>query len=303
MLSEDLLRDGLVDRWGLPEATVEPHPHPGMNSATWIVTAGGSRWVAKAVTPSAAGSFAGGLAVADRLEAAGVPAGAPLPTRDGEAVADLDGVPVALLRWVPGEPLRGTGAAEQRLLGATLARVHELLHGGSVEAAEQFHWVDPAAAHLAVRPWVRQRVSDAVAALDALDPRSLSQGLLHTDPAPEAFLVDRVTGSCGLIDWSTAMVGPLLYDLASAAMYVGGPDRAAPLIAAYLERAVMPRAEVERGLLVLLRFRHAVQADYFARRILTDDLTGIDSAAENEEGLAHARRWLARLSEPAGRAR
>lgn len=50
------------------------------------------------------------------------------------------------------------------------------------------------------------------------------------------------------------------------------------------------------GLLVMLRFRHAVQADYFAHRLLTGDLTGIDSAAENELGLADARRWLARLS-------
>ena len=40
--------------------------------------------------------------------------------------------------------------------------------------------------------------------------------------------------SCGVIDWSTAMFGPLLYDLASAVMYVGGPDRAGMLIARYL---------------------------------------------------------------------
>jgi homoserine kinase type II len=103
---------------------------------------------------------------------------------------------------------------------------------------------------------------------------------------------DRSKGVCGLIDWSTAMTGPLLYDLASAVMYVGGPERAEPLVQAYLEQAALPRAEVERGLLVMLRFRGAVQADYFAHRIATDDLTGIASAGENEVGLEHARGML-----------
>jgi Ser/Thr protein kinase RdoA (MazF antagonist) len=33
---------------------------------------------------------------------------------------------------------------------------------------------------------------------------------------------------CGIIDWSSAHDGPLLYDLASAVMYLGGPGRAGP---------------------------------------------------------------------------
>ena len=40
----------------------------------------------------------------------------------------------------------------------------------------------------------------------------------------------------------------------------------------------------------MLRLRWAVQADYFARRVATDDLTGIDGPAENEKGLEDARR-------------
>nr|BFE71579.1 hypothetical protein GCM10020092_048800 [Actinoplanes digitatis] len=123
-------------------------------------------------------------------------------------------------------------------------------------------------------------------------------GLLHTDPAPEAFRLDRARGACGLIDWSTALCGPLLYDLASAVMYVGGPGHAGSLIEAYLDQGVVSGGEVERGLPVMLRFRWAVQADYFARRIATDDLTGIDSAAGNEDGLADAYAWF---SGPRGR--
>jgi homoserine kinase type II len=54
----------------------------------------------------------------------------------------------------------------------------------------------------------------------------------------------------------------------------------------------LPRAEADRGLAPMLRFRWAVQADYFARRIAVGDLTGIADAAGNEKGLADARRAL-----------
>ena len=42
----------------------------------------------------------------------------------------------------------------------------------------------------------------------------------------------------------------------------------------------------------MLRFRWAVQADYFARRITGNDLTGIAGPEENEKGLEDARRAL-----------
>jgi homoserine kinase type II len=199
-------------------------------------------------------------------------------------------VPLALLSWVGGSPL---DVADQRLIGSTLARVHAILAGASIDGVAHFHWVDPGADHLSLRPWIRPAVAAAVAALDQLTPASLSRGLLHTDPAPDAFRWDATSGACGLIDWSTAMHGPLLYDLASAVMYVGGPDQAAVLVDAYLEAGVIAPAEVERALATMLRFRWAVQADYFARRIVTGDLTGIAGPAENEKGLEDAREWFA----------
>lgn len=292
MISDRALRGCLAGRWGLPDVSIQPH-HGGMNSATWFVHGtGGRRWVAKAVVPAAGRALAGGLAAAAAVEAAGVPAGVPTPTRDGALVARVDGVPLGLLRWVPGAELTGTDVDEQRTIGRTLARVHAVLREARVEPTDRFHWLDPQAAHLSIRPWIRDRVAAAVAAYENLGPRSLSHGLLHTDPAPEAFRRDPATGTCGLIDWGVAMSGPLLYDLASAVMYVGGPDRAGSLLAAYLDQPVLSHSEVERGLPVLLRFRWAVQADYFARRIATGDLTGIASGAENEAGLAHARHAL-----------
>ena len=294
MISEEILRSCLADHWNVPDAVVEAH-NGGMNSATWFVTAGGERWVAKAVTRDSRRSFVGGIALAGHVEAAGVPAGLPVPTRRGDLVADVDGIPVALLSWVEGEGLTGATTSDQRLSGRTLGRVHQAVRDVSVTPVDQFHWVDTQAAHLAVRSWVQPLVAAAVAAYE-VDHSSLSSGRLHCDPAPEAFRLDHTTGVCGLIDWSAAVHGPLLYDLASAVMYVGGTDHADCLIETYLESRTVTEAELAHGLPMMLRFRWAVQADYFARRLATDDLTGIASAADNEKGLADARHWLVRLS-------
>jgi homoserine kinase type II len=282
-LTEAAVRAAVTEHWGLSGAEVTPH-HGGMNSATWFVDHDGRRRVAKSVPAAAAADFAGGLIVAGHLDRTGIRAGAPEPARDGRSVVTVAGRPLALLTWVPGRPLE---ADDQPMIGATLAGVHRRLLGFDLPSAHRFHWVEPRAPHLGIRPWVRPAVT---AAVEALDTGPMTWGLLHTDPSPEAFRLDGPI--CGVIDWSWAMCGPLLYDLASAVMYVGGPDRAAPLVAAYLRTGVLAAAEVRRGLPEMLRFRYAVQADYFARRIAEDDLTGINDAADNERGLADARRLL-----------
>jgi Ser/Thr protein kinase RdoA (MazF antagonist) len=201
-----------------------------------------------------------------------------------------------VLAWVPGHPLTGHNPAERRLIGTTLARVHRALAGGDTAAAQRLHWVDPDAGYLSLRPWLRPAIAAALAALDAADPAAMSWGLLHADPAPEAFRLDPATGRCGVIDWSYFLHGPLPYDLASAIMYVGGPAHAGDLIEAYLKQGPLIRREVHQGLAAMLRFRWAVQANYFAWRIANNDLTGISSPGENEKGLEDARRSLTFLS-------
>ena len=54
-------------------------------------------------------------------------------------------------------------------------------------------------------------------------------------------------------------------------IYIGGPDPA--------------------GLLPMLYSRWAGQACYFANRIATHDMTGVDSPAQNDNGLNDARAW------------
>ena len=291
MITERALASCLTRYWGLASAEVTAHDG-GMGSKTWFVDLGDRRWVAKAVAPRDRSQFAWGMAIARRLEQAGIPAGAPVPAAGGQLAVDAGDAWLALLTWVPGQALTGGDAAEQDLIGKTLARVHQALAGYEVDQAQRFHWVDPDAGHLSLRPWLRPAITAALDALHAAGPDRMSWGLLHADPAPEAFRLEPATGRCGVIDWSHALRGPLLYDLASAVMYAGGPDRAKTLVRAYLDQGILQAAEVRCGLTTMLQFRWAVQADYFAWRITNNDLTGINGPQDNEKGLEDARRSL-----------
>ena len=122
----------------------------------------------------------------------------------------------------------------------------------------------------------------------------LTWSQLHTDPTPEAFVHDDRTGITGLIDWTGADRGPVLYDVASVVMYLGGPELAAAFLTAYRDRGVLHGDEWGH-LDAFRRFRWAVQAAYFARRVADADMTGVAGQADNERGPADARHGLAEL--------
>jgi homoserine kinase type II len=281
-----------LSAWDLGRVTsVTPHGR-GMNSATWLIVADNGHWVAKAVPARAAAQFDAGLLVARRLEAAGLSAGAPRLTRHGAPSVAMAGRQLAILRFVAGRTLNPRDPRELRRWGATLGRAHGILCGSEPPPGlQRWHWVEPDAPHLNVEPWVRDAVRVVVARLHALQQDvPFTHGVLHADPAPEAFLVDE-RGRAALIDWGSAVCGPLLYDVASARLYAGAETDFSAWLDGYL--AAMPLAPRELDTLpTFLQFRWAVQADYFARRIWHHDLTGIDDPAENAQGLADARRAL-----------
>jgi Ser/Thr protein kinase RdoA (MazF antagonist) len=280
------------DHWAVGD-DVEVTPLPGgMNSQTWAVESTGGRFVLKRVLPIHREAFVLGLDCARALTTHGVAAGAPVPTVDGAAYVETPQGPVALLEWVDGEPLTGDDATERALIGRTLAAAHVILASDDDRRSGRWHWVDPAAPHLDVEPWIRPVVAAVVREVDRLDSDSLTFGRLHGDPAPEAFRRRPDTGACGLIDWASSLRAPLLYDLASARMYLGGAGPSAPLVEAYLECGVLSAEEVAAGIDVFARFRWAVQADYFAWRTRTDNQVGLEEASGNCRGLADARRAL-----------
>lgn len=284
------LREVLWQQWGIADA--DPRALPGgMTSSTWLVCDRDDRCVAKLVPAAHGDALRAGLRLAAAVQAAGVPAGAPRPTLDGATVLPGPHGALALLEWVDGDPLEG-GDGEQRVIGETLARAHGALAGVDPAGLGSWHWIDPDAAHLDVQDWVRPAVRAVVEEHETIVPLLKTWGGQHGDPAPEAFRRSRVDGRCGLIDWGSGVYGPLLYDLASAVMYVGGPQQADELIASYRSSGPVGDAEVEACLAPLLRFRWAAQADYFARRITDGDLTGIPDATANLVGLEDARRHL-----------
>ncbi|MGN6792884.1 MAG: phosphotransferase enzyme family protein [Streptosporangiaceae bacterium] len=285
----------LARYWNVSDVRVTVH-HGGMGSATWIVNHGDAKRVAKLVALHAGSQFAHALELASQLERSGIPAGAPVPAMDGSLAVDVGTGWLALLGWVPGDPLTGRSGPERELIGNTLGTVHRTLTTCSADGANRFHWVDPGASYLHLRPWLRPAISAALDALEAANTGSMTWGLLHADPAPDAFRLDPETRRCGVIDWSYFLYGPLLYDLASAVMYVGGAANAGDLVDAYLRRGLMDAAEIDAGLGSMLRFRWAVQANYFAWRIAENDLTGVSGPLDNENGLEDARRALAGYS-------
>jgi homoserine kinase type II len=187
-----------------------------------------------------------------------------------------------LLRFVDGRGL-GNSSGDVDLLGETLGRAHTLLAESPVpEGLDRWPWawLDP---RVIDEPDLRMAAAEAIDMAERLAP-SLTHGILHGDPAPEAFLVSEE--GVGLIDWGSACHGPLLYDAASAWLYTD--ER---VLDAYAQTAPITSGEIA-GAAQFLAFRWAVQAWYFSGRIHRRDLTGLAGDADNDKGLTDARRAL-----------
>ncbi|MGP3966150.1 phosphotransferase enzyme family protein [Streptomyces sp. 6N223] len=295
------IADALARHWALPDAEVSPLMG-GMNSVTWHVRHDNAAWVAKAVPEGPpAVQLRYGLELALRVEDAGIPSGAPVPARDGRRTVPVAGHELALLRWVPGRELDGHDEGDMLLMGATLARVHRALGSEPVSRDEAWSRFDLLAgidddAVLDARPWMRPAIEAVATRLRRLRPETLTWGPVHGDPAPEHFRFDPATGRCGLIDWGASSPWARVYDLATVVMDAGGPHRARPLIRAYTDRDALSPEETDRALDALLDYRYAINALYYAGRILHGDVTGVADQSGNEERLERARRWLVRPS-------
>jgi homoserine kinase type II len=288
-VEEAELRQVLQMNWG-----IEPYQMTrlvgGMNSETWEVREGSSRWVVKTVPDRDHLRFAAGLRAAQIVNAGGIPSGAPVATRAGALSVSGSGLHTALLEWVDGRKLDGSGR-DVVIMGRTLGAVHGLLQTADIQGAPPFDLLDPAAPHLAVEPWVRPAMTRAVRIWEEVPGELRTWGYLHGDPAPEAFVECGDGHGSGLVDWGSCFYGPCLFDVASAVMYVG-PEGEDALLESYMTTADVTDAEVQRGLLPMLRVRWAVQASYFAQRTIENDLTGVADGADNRKGLEDARRYL-----------
>ncbi len=284
----------------------------GMNSETWLVVTDGGRFVLKSVDQIDLG-FVRGLELAALLDHQGVTTGAPVSTLDGHLFQHIDNRSVALLRYVDGEPLKVAEPRSASVIGPMLARVHE---AGATETGVFETWLRVLPLwgdYMDLVPWIRPAAEEALRDIDASAvASSLTWAGLHGDPSPGDFLVRG--GDTALIDWGATMHGPALYDVASAAWFLGcsigdaSPEslrhsldrahvglevsRAEALVVAYLTRRPSMTDEVCDGFALFLWLRWCVQAGYFAWRCANDVRTGIPKQDFNETGLLDARHAL-----------
>jgi Ser/Thr protein kinase RdoA (MazF antagonist) len=281
--------------WGLRSASLTPLTG-GMNSETWLVEHEGARYVAKSVSPDDVAGLLAGAEAATALAQAGFVTGRPVPTLDGSIVQQEAGL--ALLEHVPGRELEGESDVEQQLIAQAMAGVHAAGGPSTGPSTSTFgvDWLSLEAPGVSDHPWLVAATEAARAETDGL---TLTWSLLHTDPVPDAFVHDDNTGVTGVIDWAGARRGPVLYDVASAVMYLGGRAHASSFLSTYELHGPLTTDELAH-LDAFSRFREVVQGAYFAQRLATNNLTGGIDGAENEKGLSDARRRLDALGQSTG---
>jgi Ser/Thr protein kinase RdoA (MazF antagonist) len=281
---DDLVLSTLRDQWHLLPGEIVALPDE-LLSQGWEVSAGPDRYVCRLAEPGARQPVEAGLIAAEHLRARNVVAGEPVRTLGGGLTAQTPAGALALLRRAPGRPLDGGDPIDQQWWGDRLGVVHRVLQHFHHPGLRPWQPLDPGAAHLAAEPWLRGAVADAVGAATRLTVTDrLTYGVLHGDPAPGSFVVDPGTGRAGLLDCGASGVGPLVYDVAAAVGYAGGPDRATDLIDGYLAAGPVRRDELDAALPVLTRLRWAVRADRAARRGDSRTLRCARTALESASG-------------------
>ena len=282
MTDDDRLRSLLREWWHLVPTAIARHAG-GLLSQAWDVLAGNDRYVVRLAETDRL-PLEAGLAAADHARGRGVAAGCPLRTLRGELTVETPAGVLAVLRRVPGRPLVAEDPVDQQFWGDRLGAVHTVLQGFHHPGLRPWRMLDANAAHLEVEPWLRGAIADTVTATTRLTVTDrLTYGVLHGDPAPGDFVVDPATGRTGVLDWGGRGIGPLVYDVAAAILYAGGPDASGDLVGGYLAAGPVSRDELDAVLPVLLRFRWAVQADRYAR---SDDRAGLARARAALESLA-----------------
>jgi len=253
-----------------------------LSEGRWRIAAAGHELLVTLTPAAGQARLLAGLAVAEHLARVGFPAGEPVRAADGAFTVPVEGGLLAVVRDVPGRSLDPADPVDQQWWGDLLGAAHRALTGFHHPGVPRLAWMSGEGAHLSVVPWLRRTVADALAGVTRLTiTDQLTYGVLHGDPAPEAFRIDPDTGRTGLVDWRAAATGPLVYDLAGAVGYAGGIDAATELVDGYLAAGPVAADEVESALPVLVRYRLAECADQAARRSELATLDTLRDALEN----------------------
>ena len=281
---DELLRSTLRDQWHLVPSTITELP-PALMSLGWAISAADGDYIARLAESSARQPMEAGLMAAEHLRGRRIDAGEPVRTLAGALTAETAPGVLAVLRRVPGRPLVGADPVDQQWWGERLGTVHRSLQGFRHPGLRPWQPLDPDAPHLDAEPWLRGAVSAAVTAATRLTVTDqLTYGVLHGDPAPDTFVVDVATGRAGVLHCGSSGTGPLVYDVAAAVAYAGGPEHAVELLDGYRAAGPVGADELEAALPVLLRLRWAVRADRAARWGCAEGLSNARRALEGMPG-------------------
>lgn len=266
----------------------------GWNSATWLVVTAEGRYVAKLVDELDASGLVSGLRIAEFLAARGLACGAPARTRDGELTIPLPEGTLALLRHEPGIPPDLSVPGQVRRAGGVLARAHQALHDFPAGSDPRYRWPWDWVARCLDTIAMPEHVTAAARRIwpeiiRTVADHQLSISVIHADPGPGGFLLGGDGAQDALIDWTTPLRGPLLYDLACFAVLTrpAGPQVARWFTEGYA--AQMPEIGPQLAHLDwLVKARWLANAIYFASRIERGIERGSDSPTANQDGLAAA---------------
>lgn len=289
-LSVTALRAALIS-WPVPVPITVRRLPGGVTSDTFLLTAGGAKYVAK-LTYEHQHVVATGLRAAELVAAhSDLATARPLRTTDGELCVMVEGPPgkqhpLAVLHHVAGRRLVWRSPVAPRVLGQVLGTVHSVLHQEGFDAGAEnglFAYLDNESHVIAEPQRVRPAVKDSVAAVRRFEETTaVSYGAKYGDGLDVR--IDPSNGRIGLIDWGAISWGPLLLDLAVAARQLRsrGPAAIDGFLGAYLERSPLNPSELDgRGLYERLFVASRVR--FHAFRAIRGSHYGHEAAARSRQ--------------------
>ena len=286
--------------WELPAPLRVRRVAGGFTSHAWRLETSDRRFLAKlAYQPPS--DVENGLRAAAIVAKTGLNTGVPVLTRNAELVRLVE-YPIqqshalAVLQFIEGQPLDWRADGSLTIVGNTLGTIHRaLLDDSSLELPDQlFSYLlkDDAWGRHPELQLLLTRAVDAVRTFEAR--QRVAYGPIYGDGLQVR--IDPRDGSVGVIDWGTVSFGPLVFDLALAAVAARGARHRdlGELWASYFEQGPVRQEELD-GLRSYEALMWARSAKYFAYRIQHGVMLGDARPGANERSLARALAALHRL--------
>lgn len=299
-LSEETLLTALTT-WNLSPPLTTRHLTDGFTSDIWRVETGDGCFIAK-YTEQPQEAFEQGLRAAGVLEQEGISSGVPLPTRNGALSILVEGThgksqPLALLRYVSGDPLQVSEPDAASLYGHLLGYTHRLLLGSFAEKdfVSLTEFLQQEDEYVTAQPDVASLLHQALEKTRAYEAHHpVTYGVIWADRME--IVREKETGQVGIIDWGAMGWGPLAFDVALSLLWLfpEGSQAAHQFLQAYLAEAPISVQELQ-GLPYYQALFWARQARYFAYRLAAGVTLGDASPQGNTRHFTQARQHLEHL--------